>query len=194
MRIIAGTKKGMNLLSPKTMDSRPILDRVKESLFSVLYNYGLPEGKIVADVFSGVGSMGLESLSRGAAFVTFIENDPKIIEILKKNIAKAGFTEQSKVIRANAFAVGAPVGFDQPKYDLILIDPPYPTTKTVGKDSSLERLLLILPQQMAAGAMVIVRTHKCTDLLDEYGKLKIIERRKWGNMAITILNCKNNDQ
>jgi 16S rRNA (guanine966-N2)-methyltransferase len=176
------------------MDSRPILDRVKESLFSVLYNYGLPEGKIVADVFSGVGSMGLEALSRGAQFVTFVEKDPKTIDILKKNIAKAGFAEQSKVIRANAFAVGAPVDFEKPRHDLIFIDPPYPTTKEVGRDSSLERLLLILPEQMVSGAMVIVRTHKCTDLLDEYGRLKIIERRKWGNMAITMLGCKKNDQ
>ena len=89
MRIIAGSKKGMKLLSPQTQSSRPITDRVKESLFSVLYKYDLPGGAIVADVFSGVGSMGLEALSRGAEFVTFVEKDPKVITVLKQNIEKA---------------------------------------------------------------------------------------------------------
>ena len=109
MRIIAGTKRGMKLFSPKTVDSRPILDRVKESLFSVLYNYGLPEGKNVADLFCGVGSLGLEALSRGAAFVTFVEKDTKTAAILKKNIEKCSFIEESLVLTADAFKIAAPV-------------------------------------------------------------------------------------
>ena len=86
MRIIAGSKKGMALFSPGGQISRPIIDRVKESLFDVLYNYGFPEGRVVADLFSGVGSLGLESLSRGAKFVTFVENDPKVVSVLNRNI------------------------------------------------------------------------------------------------------------
>ena len=65
----------MKLISPKGDVSRPILDRVKGSLFSVLYKYDLPEGGMGADVFSGVGSLGLEAVSRGAEFVTFVETD-----------------------------------------------------------------------------------------------------------------------
>ena len=68
----------MRLLSPKGDVSRPIVDRVKESLFSVLYRYNLPAGAMVADLFSGVGSLGLESQSRGAEFVKFVERDQKI--------------------------------------------------------------------------------------------------------------------
>ncbi len=85
MRIIAGKKRGMKLLSPKGDVSRPILDRVKGSLFSVLYKYDLPADAMVADLFSGVGSLGLEALSRGAVFATFIEADAKIRETLEKN-------------------------------------------------------------------------------------------------------------
>jgi len=58
MRIIAGTKRGMKLLSPKGMDTRPITDRVKESLFNVLYNYDMPQDRTVADLFCGTGSLG----------------------------------------------------------------------------------------------------------------------------------------
>ena len=93
MRIIAGAKRGMHLLGPKTEGSRPITDRVKESLFSVLYKYDLPDGAVVADLFCGVGSLGLEALSRGAKCVTFVEKDQRIIAVLKKNIEKAGFVK-----------------------------------------------------------------------------------------------------
>ncbi len=182
----------MKLLSPKTQDSRPIIDRVKESLFSVLYHYDLPDGKMVADLFCGVGSMGLEALSRGAAFVTFVEKDFQIAATLNDNIAKAGFTENSKVIRSNAFRIGAPVG--KAKYDLIFVDPPYVLTQDTGAESILSELLVLLPEQMAVDGVVIVRTHKSAQLLEEYGQLETIERRNWSSMTVTILRQKANDK
>jgi len=117
MRIIAGTKRGMKLSCPKTYDTRPITDRVKESLFSVLTNYDLLDGARVADLFCGVGSLGLEALSRGAAFVTFVEKSPEIAAFLEKNIARAGFVKESRVVRAGAFRIGAPVVSADEKHD-----------------------------------------------------------------------------
>jgi len=192
MRIIAGTKRGMNLFSPQGDISRPITDRVKESLFNVLYNYGFPEGKMVADLFSGVGSLGLETLSRGAAFVTFVEKDPRVIEVLKKNIEKAGFIRESKVIRANAFKIGAPV--DEQKYDLIFVDPPYSVTDDVGENSPLSGLMMVLSEQLAPRGIVIVRTEKHSELPQQYGRLRIIDKRRWGSMTVTILGQISNDQ
>ncbi|MHC4069089.1 MAG: 16S rRNA (guanine(966)-N(2))-methyltransferase RsmD [Planctomycetota bacterium] len=189
MRIIAGKKRGMKLLSPKSAVSRPITDRVKESLFSVLYNYNLPKGKIVADLFCGVGSLGIESLSRGAEFVTFVEKDPKVILILKKNIDKADFGDISKIARADAFKTGAPIR--QQRYDLIFVDPPYAATKNVDNDSALSKLLSLVNNQLADEGIVVVRTHRDTELLEHYGPLGIIERRQWGTMAVTILGQKN---
>lgn len=173
------------MLSPKTDKSRPITDRVKESLFSVLYKYGLPNGKVVADLFCGVGSLGAEALSRGAEFVTFVENDPKVIAILKKNIEKAGFVKESKIIRANAFKVGAPV--DRQRYDLVFVDPPYSLTADVGEDSLLGALLNILSEQLTPDGIVVVRTQRHTELLERYGRFETVERRRWGTMAVTIL-------
>jgi len=185
MRIIAGAKRGMKLLSPKAQVSRPITDRVKESLFSILFKYDLPSGKMVADLFCGVGSLGLEALSRGAKSVTFVEQDPKVSAVLKKNIEKAGFVKESKVIRADAFKVGAPV--EEQNYDLIFVDPPYACTEDVGQDSPLSRLLKVLAGQVSPGGIVVVRANRRTELLDRYGRLQIIERRRWGTMAVTIL-------
>lgn len=177
----------MRLLSPKGDVSRPIVDRVKESLFSVLYRYNLPAGAMVADLFSGVGSLGLESLSRGAEFVKFVERDQRIEAILKKNIEKAGFVKQSKVIRANAFRVGAPVEYQGRKYGLVFVDPPYPLTRDFGKGSELAKLMGVLGEQVAGGGLVVVRTAESTELPDGYGLFKVIERRRWGTMNIVFL-------
>jgi 16S rRNA (guanine966-N2)-methyltransferase len=204
MRIIAGAKRGMKLLSPRTDVSRPITDRVKESLFSVLYKYDLPNGKMVADLFCGVGSLGLEALSRGAEFVTFVEKDLNIIATLKKNIEKAGFAGKSKVVRADAFKIGAPVDeqwFDfahhperlkgvEGKYDLVFVDPPYSATRETKEGSPLSKLLVLLSEQSAVGGIVVVRTEKRTELLERYGRFEVIERRQWGTMAVTILRKK----
>jgi len=202
MRIIAGTKKGMNLFSPKTIISRPITDRVKESLFDVFYNYDLPEGKIIADLFCGVGSLGLEALSRGAEFVTFVEQEPEIIAILNRNIEKAGFVKQTRVVRANVFNIGAPVVKDIGNrkseieisgYDLVCVDPPYADTKNVQTGSPLSGLLDILDGQIVTNGIVAVRTGSGTFLLEQYGRFKMMERRQWGSMAVTFMRAEAND-
>lgn len=193
MRIIAGSKRGMTLLSPKTQVSRPITDRVKESLFSVLYKYDLPNSATVADLFCGVGSLGLESLSRGANFVTFVEKDPKIFAILNKNIEKAGFVKKSKAIRANAFTIGAATSLEDNLYDLVFVDPPYAATMNTDADSVLAGLMDLLNKQITTRGMVIVRTSHKVSLLKRYGPFQIEERRLWGTMNVTILTKTEND-
>ena len=187
MRIIAGSRRGMNLLGPDTRDTRPITDRVKEALFSVLYKYDVIEDGVVGDLFCGTGSMGLESISRGAKHVTFVEQSAKVVDILKRNIEKARFGQESKVIRGNVFKMGAPVGPGDDKYDLVFVDPPYVMAEDCGEGSKLAKLLELLCDQLKAGGIVSVRAHKRTVLLDEYADLKVIDRRSWGNMGITLL-------
>ena len=187
MRIIAGKKRGMKLLSPSTDVSRPILDRVKESLFSVLYAYDLPAGALVADLFSGVGSLGLEALSRGAEFVTFIERDARIRSILEKNIAKAGFVRETKVIATDAFQSGAALDYGRSLYDLVFVDPPYPLTMDVGPQSPLAGLMTVVASQVADHGILSVRTEKKVRLLETYGIFTLVERRVWGTMAICLL-------
>ena len=187
MRIIAGQKRGMKLLSPKGDVSRPILDRVKGSLFSVLYKYDLPAGAMVADLFSGVGSLGLESLSRGAEFVTFIERDARVRVTLEKNIAKAGFVKATKVIAVNAFTAGAIPDYGRPKYNLVFVDPPYPTTTDVGPGSQLAGLMKVLQSQVTDDVIISVRTERKVHLLPHYGSFRLLERREWGSMQVTLM-------
>ncbi len=191
MRIIAGAKRGMKLLGPKGYDvTRPITDRAKEGLFSVLYKYDIIGDGVVGDLFCGTGSMGLECLSRGARWVTFVDKDPKAITALNGNIEKAHFVADSKVVRSNAFKIGTPVPSGWPgrdMYDLVFVDPPYKLTEETGEGSQLAGLLLLLNEQVVAGAIVVVRTNKRSQLLDEYGRLAVVDRRQWGTVAVTIL-------
>lgn len=186
MRIIAGEKRGMIILSPRTDGTRPVTDRVKESIFNILQKYGSMDDKWVADLFCGTGSMGLEALSRGASHVVFVEKDHRVIEILKKNIEKARFEDRSKAVRANAFKVGA-ASLEERKFDFVFVDPPYAMSRDVGENSQLGSLLKLLCNQITSDAVVIVRTEEMVELLETYGDLHAIDRRKWGSMAITLL-------
>lgn len=190
MRIISGTKRGMTILPPKGSDTRPITDRVKESIFDVLYKYNLIEGRFVADLFCGTGSFGLEALSRGAAGAIFVDKDRSAIEILKKNIAKAGFVSQARVANADVFRVGAPPAADGSKYSLVFVDPPYVMSNEASEKSRLAGLLKLLPEQITDDGLVIVRTEEKINLLDSYGSLRIIDRRVWSSMAVAFLALK----
>ncbi|MGA2914806.1 MAG: RsmD family RNA methyltransferase [Sedimentisphaerales bacterium] len=194
MRIISGTKRGMTILSPKGNATRPITDRVKESIFDVLYKYNLIEGRLVADLFCGTGSFGLEVLSRGAKEAVFVDMDKRTIEILRKNIAKAGFVAQGRVVCANAFKVGAPPSYDGQKHSLVFVDPPYEMSRKTGLNSRLGGLLVLLTEQVTNDGLVIVRTEKKVNILDNYGDLKIIDRRIWSSMAVAFLALKKDDK
>jgi 16S rRNA (guanine(966)-N(2))-methyltransferase RsmD len=217
MRIISGTKKGMTILSPKGDKTRPITDRVKESIFNVLYKYNLIEDRLVADLFCGTGSFGLEALSRRAKEAIFVDTDRGVLDILKRNIAKAGFGSQVRVVCANAFKVGAPRSTDGQKYSLVFVDPPYEMSKETSEKSRLADLLELLPEQIADDGLVIVRTEKGVhpvrdkasimlvgrqrrpvsngvNLLDSYGSLRIIDKRIWSSMTVTFLALKKDDE
>jgi len=184
----------MKLFSPETMVSRPITDRIKESLFNVLQNSDLLAGAKVADLFCGVGSLGLEALSRGAVFVTFVEKNAEVSAILEKNIAKAGFGTLSRIVHASAFRVGAPVGPDGQRYNLVFVDPPYATTQEVDEHSSLAELFRVLQDQVVPRGVVVVRTHESTPVLDDYGPFHAVDRRQWGTMSIVLLQAKADEQ
>ena len=145
-------------------------------------------------MFCGTGSLGLEALSRGAKWVTFVDKNPKVTVILERNIEKAGFVAESKIITAGVLKIGAPVGILGQKYNLVFVDPPYTMTRDVGVGSSVAGLLELLCGQLAEEAIVTVRTHQRTQLLDEYSRLKVIDRRQWGTTAVTLLQMINEEK
>jgi 16S rRNA (guanine(966)-N(2))-methyltransferase RsmD len=117
MRIIAGRFKGRRLLGPKGDLVRPTSDRLRETLFNVLGP--TLEGLRVLDGFSGTGALGLEALSRGAAHVTFIEQDRRMLDVLTKNVRALRAEDACAIIRDD-FIRGR-----WGTFDLVLLDPPY---------------------------------------------------------------------
>ena len=107
MRIIGGEKKGGKIILPYDKNTRPLKDILKESLFNILTHSNILKFKFensnILDLFSGVGSFGLECLSRGSLSVTFVENYSNTLNLLKKNILNNNFRKKSKIIEKNIF-------------------------------------------------------------------------------------------
>ncbi|MGE5612342.1 MAG: 16S rRNA (guanine(966)-N(2))-methyltransferase RsmD, partial [Bacillota bacterium] len=122
MRIIAGEFRGRKLLPPEGDTTRPITDRVKQSLFDIVTP--LLPGAVVYDCFSGTGSMGLEALSRGAAHATFLESDRSALLRLRQNIETLKVADRSEVVAGDLFKWFATT-IPSRRVDLIFLDPPY---------------------------------------------------------------------
>ena len=126
MRIIAGAHRGVALASVGKGDAgahlRPTTDRVRESLFNVLSNHDVIEGARVLDLFAGTGALGLEALSRGAAFAAFVDDGRVAQRLIGQNIAKLRLRDQTEVIRRDARKLPGRTGAP---FDLMFLDPPY---------------------------------------------------------------------
>ena len=124
MRIITGKVKGLKLKAPSGFSTRPTSDRVKESVFNVLNGMiDFSEVESVLDVFAGTGSLGLETLSRGASSATFI--DFATTEIIADNVRRAKFENVTTILRGDFIKMLRKISQQQKTFDLIFVDPPY---------------------------------------------------------------------
>lgn len=156
MRIIGGEFKSRRLITPRDAEvTRPIPDRVKESLFSILR--GHTEGAAVFDGFAGTGAIGLEAISRGAARCVFVEKDRDAAAMLRQNIDSLGAGDRAELVIGDALGPGALARCPRPA-DLIFFDPPYPLVRDpVGWKrvrAQFERLIDLL----ADDGFAVIRT------------------------------------
>ncbi len=125
MRIVGGRLRGRTLTAPNTQAIRPTADRLRESLFNILaHAYGDPiTGARVLDLFAGTGALGLEAMSRGAAFALFVDDGADARALLRGNVEALGLGGATKIFRRDAAKLGDP-GNVEP-FSLIFLDPPY---------------------------------------------------------------------
>jgi 16S rRNA (guanine966-N2)-methyltransferase len=123
MRIISGTFKGRRLFTPKHRSIRPTSDQVKESIFNILG--GEVEGKVVLDLFSGTGNLGIEALSRGARKAFFVEKGREALQLIQKNLAQCELQKQSEILPSDVYRAIGILKQRGEVFDLILMDPPY---------------------------------------------------------------------
>jgi 16S rRNA (guanine966-N2)-methyltransferase len=180
-RVIAGTAKGVRLRAPGP-GTRPLSDRVKQTLFAILE----PEldGARVLDLFAGSGAGGIEALSRGATSATFVEHDSGAAGVIDANLRAAGFApgDRAVIIRSDAlrWLDGGPYGAP---FDLVLVDPPYAETDL------MKRVLSILgaPDAPLADDARVVAKHFWRDRPPErIGMLAAERERRFGETALTF--------
>jgi len=174
MRIIAGSRKGQRIVAPKGVDTRPTGDRVREAAFNLI---GPVDGADVLDLFAGSGAMGLEALSRGAASVTFVEQDRRATETIVRNLEKLRLTAAT-VLRDDAIRKLAADGAAVRRYDLVLVDPPYRMLASL-----LPSLAAHLPAVVAPDGLVVVESDE-----REEPELPLPKRtsRRYGSARITV--------
>lgn len=128
MRVVAGSAGGRRLAGPPGRSTRPTGDRVREATFNALESLDALEGTVVLDLFAGSGALGIEALSRGATRATFVDHDPRVLTVVRANLASTGLAHAATVVRSDAQRfVTRPTaaGVDGPRFDLALLDPPY---------------------------------------------------------------------
>ena len=185
MRIIAGQFKGKKILEPKDKNTRPLKDLVKESIFNIINHSNKFKTELnkanILDLFSGVGSFGLEALSRGAENVTFVENYTNVLEILKKNIQNLKLNERCKIIEKNIFN---DLNFDMfnKKFDIIFFDPPFKEKEILSVISKIYKSKILKKD----GLLIIHRHNKENNLLLK--DLNILEEKKYGISKIIFSN------
>jgi len=184
MRIISGNFKGKKILLPKDKLTRPLKDLTKESIFNIISHSNKIKINLknsnVLDLFSGVGSFGIECLSRGTRYVTFVENYNGVLNILKKNLINLKDVDNYEIIEKdinnNFFSKISS------SYDIIFLDPPY-------KDKNLSTILksIITNKNLSENGIIIIHRHKKEDdLLPD--NLNIIEKKIYGLSKITFLS------
>jgi len=185
MRIISGDFRGKKINQPKDIKTRPLKDLTKESIFNIIshsnkININLKNSNIL-DLFSGVGSFGIECLSRGVKYVTFVENYNGVLNILKKNLINLKDIDNYKIIEKD---INNNTFFSKisSSYDIIFLDPPY-------KDKNLSTILksIITNKNLSENGIIIIHRHKKEDdLLPD--NLNIIEKKIYGLSKITFLS------
>lgn len=179
-RVIAGTARSIRLDAPGP-GTRPLADRVKQTLFAIL-EPDLPGARFL-DLFAGSGAAGIEALSRGAAHATFVERDQRTVGTIRTNLARTGLDgqERATLVRADVVtwlrdpdrAAGAP-------YDIVLIDPPYDEVETMT--AALEAVSAVVTR----GARVVAKHFWRTAPPPMVGLLASERERRFGDTALTF--------
>lgn len=179
MRVIAGTARGRPLIAPRGAHTRPITDRVKETLFGILGDRVIDAR--VLDLYAGSGSVGIEALSRGAAGCDFVEHDRRAIAAIRENLVRAGVAEQASVHAMDVMRYLDHARDDS--FGLVFVDPPYDERAILAP---LERLT----GHLAPGATVVVKHHWRTPIPEPPGLARWRERR-FGETTLTFLGVED---
>lgn len=181
MRIVGGRLRGRALASPEHDGTRPTSDRVRESLFNIL-SHGVADfelrGARVVDLFSGTGALGIEALSRGAAFCLFVETGAEARALVRRNVETFGLTGVTRIFRRDATDLGPAAQMGQ--FGLAFLDPPYGQGLAEKALASLQA-----GGWLSAGAIVAIEERDGTALVLPSGFTEL-DRRTYGETMVVL--------
>lgn len=184
MRVISGVARGVPLRVPPGLRVRPTSARVRTSLFSILGS--TVAGARVADVFAGSGALGIEALSRGAAFCCFVESARAALAALAGNLARTRLADRAHVMRHDAFAAGPSLEAHGP-FDLVFLDPPYDLVRGGGEPFAALVEGLGSGPALRRTALVVVQHDTASPLPQRFGRLAVSDVRVYGATTLTFL-------
>lgn len=183
MRIVGGSMRGRALAAPKSQAIRPTADRLRESLFDILVHaYGDPiTGARILDLFAGTGALGIEALSRGAAFALFVDDGAEARALLRENLTTLGLGGTSRIFRRDATKLGA--AYPLEPFSLVFLDPPY------GQDLAVTALAAARAGEwLASDAIVIVEEATKAKFAAPEGFTEL-ERRSYDDTEFIVLRA-----
>jgi 16S rRNA (guanine966-N2)-methyltransferase len=180
MRIVGGEARGRLIRLPKGCRIRPTADRIKESLFAILYRV---EGVSFLDIFAGSGNVGLEALSRGARYAVFVEKEPRLADSIRSNLRMLGSENRAEVINADAERGIRGLAKRTERFDILFADPPY-------EEGFVPEIMKWLEGgSLLAKNGIIVLQHSVRETLEgsSVQSLVVTDQRRYGDTMLSFL-------
>lgn len=178
MRVISGEARGRRLKAPRSEGvTRPMADKIKEALFSVLASLGVEFDRVL-DLYAGSGSVGIEALSRGASWCDFVDRDQHAVRAIRDNLAHVGFAGRGKI---HPVPVLTAIRSAREPYDLVIFDPPY-------ADPEIHATLVALSESGAVrdGTIVAIGHSPRVEMPERLGNLVRLRARRHGDSCFAV--------
>lgn len=182
MRVITGSARGRRLKELEGMETRPTTDRVKEGLFNIL-QFDI-EGRRILDLFAGTGQLGIECLSRGAAYAVFVDRRGDAVKLTRENLALTGLQDRARVTAGDALEY---LRGTRERFDLVLLDPPYaagllePAIALLTEFDILNPHGIIVAEHPADRVLALPQAPYRLHRTYRYGKIGLTVFRRGGN-------------
>lgn len=174
LRVITGTARGRVLKTLEGEDVRPTTDRVKEAIFSII-QFEI-EGREVLDLFAGSGQLGIEALSRGAAYATFTDLNKEAVAVIKNNLLTTGLHKNSAVLQSDATTF---LRNSKKKFDIIFMDPPY-------SKGILQKTLPFAVDAINDGGVIVCEHPYGEEMPENVGRFSIYRQYRYSKLGITV--------
>ncbi len=188
MRIIAGSRGGLQLKAPKSYTVRPTADQVREAIFNILVSRFPLQGTAILDLFAGTGALGLEALSRGAKSAVFVDQHPEAQRTIRTNLRTTGLRQRGRILRAYA-ATGLKIAAQQGlRFEGVFVDPPYGE----GWVDKILRTLASGPL-LSPDAWVVVEHDPRESGAEAYLRLVLTDRRRYGKTGVSFYQYRDEE-